>query len=278
MFEANIRHSITFFRYFAIVWPIVHHVSNSTTYFIAIAVLWIVSVLSGGLSLELYKYKMKYIIYNSASLFGLPLVVIVSCYLFILKTTIQRSYVTSRRNFERELKVSFTVFILIALFIICWCPFYVIGIISAGTDCKCISMSMVIYFKALHFATTCVNPIVYAARIPDFRTAFKKMLPKQIISVIFCLLHKRSRDSPPNSRGRASSTLSSTVQTAVDGSKRRTTLLENKGAVDQLPVKLGTRDSPMASSVTSNKCVTFLSESPSSVSGVQLSKVWVSSQ
>lgn len=234
------------------------------------AFLWTVSLLAGGLSLELYKYKLKYIIGNGVTLFGLPLLIIVSSYIWILKTTVHRSYVTSRPTFKRELKVSLTIFILIALFITCWSPFFVTGILSA--ECGCISVTLVVYFKALHFATSCVNPIVYAARIPDFRNAFTKVLPKQVISFVFCLLHKTHRESPPNSRARTSSTLSSTVQ-STDGAKRRATLLENKAAVEQLPVLMKAKDSPMASSVTSNKCVTFLSESPSSVAGSHLSKV-----
>ena len=254
-------------------WPVIHHVASSTTYFVAITVIWIVSLLSGGLSLKLYKYRMKYIIYNSAFLFGLPLLIILSCYLSILKTTINRSYVTSRKTFKRELKVSFTIFILIAIFIICWCPFFVVALVSAG-GCNCVSISLAVYFKALHFATSCVNPIVYAARIPDFRSAFTKILPKKFISFVFCLLQRNGRESPPNSRARASSTLSSTVPVS-DGSKRRPTLLENKASLSQLPVTTVAKDSPIASSsVISNKCVTFLSDSPSSAAGVELSKVW----
>ena len=264
-----------YFRFFAIVFPVVHHIATPAIYFIAMALLWTVSLISGGLSLELYKYKIKYLIGNGAFNFGLPLLIIVSCYMWILKTTVKRSYVTSRPTFKRELKVSLTIFILIALFLMCWCPFFVVGILSASSYAKecnnCITTTMVVYFKALHFATSCVNPIVYAARIPDFRTAFTKILPKQVISFVFCLLQKAHRESPPNSRGRASSTLSSTVQTS-DGGKRRATLLENRAAIDQLPV-MKAKDSPMASSVTSNKCVTFLSDSPSSVAGTHLTKV-----
>ncbi|XP_028409134.1 D(1C) dopamine receptor-like [Dendronephthya gigantea] len=256
-------------RYFAIIWPVIHHVATSTTWFIAIGILWFISILSAGLSLELYKFKMKYIIYNTASLFGLPAIIIIFCYLSIMYSTIRRSYVTSRQTFERELKVSLTIFILIFLFIICWCPFFTAALVSS--KCHCISLTVVVYLKALHFATSCVNPVVYAARIPDFRKAFTKILPKQIVTFVFCLLHPRSRESPPGPRARASSTLSSTL-VMTDGGRRRATLLENKGAVDQLPVA---KDSPMASSVTSNKCVTFLSDSPSSsATGVaQLTKV-----
>jgi hypothetical protein len=225
----------------------------------------VVSLVSAGLSLELYKYRIKYIIYNSASLFGIPLLIIVFCYVSILKTTISRSYVTSRRTFKRELKVSCTIFILIAFFIICWCPFFTLALLSSY-GCGCVTYPMVIYFKALHFAASCVNPIVYAARIPDFRSAFTKILPKQILSFVFCL-GRNGGESPPNSRARASSTLSSTVAMS-DASKRRPTLLENKSALNQLAVTSAAKDSPMASSVTSNKCVTFLSDSPSSGAGV----------
>lgn len=207
---------------------------------------------------------------NSASLFGLPLTTIVFCYLSILRTTRRRSYVTSRRHFERELKVSCTILILIGLFIICWAPFFIITIISA--TCFCINMTLVLYFKALHFGTSCVNPIVYAARIPDFREAFAKMLPKQVISFVVFLLNRKRRESPPSSRIRTLSTLSSTIQ-SVDPSKRRPTLLENKMAVDQLSSTPAARDSSHASSVNSNKYVAFLSDSPSSPPNVHLTKV-----
>ena len=259
-YHGNNSH-LHYFRYFAIVWPVTHHVASSIKYFIAISVVWILSLVSGCLTLELYKYKMRYTIWNGASLFGSPLVIIMFCYLAILKTTISRSYVASQTSFKRELKVSFTIFILIALFVICWGPFFVMSIVSSV--CYCVSIEMVVYFKALHFVTSCVNPIVYAARIPDFKSAFTKILPKQLVWLVFCILQKRPRESPPNSRARASSTLSSTVQMVGSG-KRRATLLENRGAMDQLPI---------ASSITSNKCVTFLSDSPSSIAGAQLSRV-----
>ena len=259
-----------FSRYFAIVWPVVHHIATSTSYFIAMTILWTLSLLSGGLSLRFYEYRIKYLIYNSSTLFGLPLIIIVYCYMSILRTTFLRSS-SSRRTMERELKVSFTVFILIALFIICWCPFFLIGIISASGG-HGVTITHVVFLKALHFATSCVNPIVYAARIPDFRNAFVKILPKKIVR-IFCLTQKIPRESPPNSRQRTTSTLSaSTVQT-VDGTKTKATLLWNKGAVEKIPSNPVPKDFAMMGSVTPNKYVSSLSDSPSSTTGTQLTKV-----
>lgn len=233
------------------------------------ATIWTVSLLAAGLSIKLYVYELKYLISNSATMYGLPLLVIIFSYASILRTTIQRSYVTTRRTFERELKVSCTVFILIALFIICWTPFFVSGLFSAS-GCRCITIEMVVYFKALHFITSCVNPIVYAARIPDFRNAFTKFLPKKLISFLFCLLGKPRRENPVNSRNRTSSTLSSSLAMVDNTARRRPTLLDNKAAMDKLSVA---NEPPVSSSVISNKCVTFLSDSPSSVAGSQLTKV-----
>lgn len=246
-------------------WPVLHHNAKSGTYISSLFVIWIVSILSGGLTVEFFKYRLKYIIYKASTLFALPLLVIVVSYLSILYATIRRSYSSSRGNFERELKVSFTVFVLIALFLVSWAPFFTIAILSS--TCKCITLTTVVYFKAVHFASTCVNPVVYAARMPDFKTAFIKIIPKQIVEFLCFFRDRTIVDMVTNStRTRTSSTLSSTVQTGESG-KRRATLLENRGAFEQLPVKINKKESPLAHSITSNKCVSLLSDSPTSTSG-----------
>lgn len=77
----------------------------------------------------------------------------------------------------RERRTAQTVVIISGAFIFCWLPWNALSlydVLSFGG----VKPSPYLYMFSAIFglANSCINPIVYAARMPEFRTVFKKML------------------------------------------------------------------------------------------------------
>lgn len=191
-------------RYFAIVWPVVHHLWTIKTYYTLLALVWFISTFASCFALEGSKWGQRYNILNFVFLYCIPLIVIAFCYLSILRKTQERFHSPSRKSMRRELKVSSTVFILVLLFIITWSPFFVCTIAMWLTT---VTVRSIIFTKCFHFMNSFCNPIVYAARIPDFRMAFSEVLPKSLVQFL-CCRSKTHLDSPASSRTRTSSAMS----------------------------------------------------------------------
>uniref|UniRef100_A0A183KH77 G_PROTEIN_RECEP_F1_2 domain-containing protein n=1 Tax=Schistosoma curassoni TaxID=6186 RepID=A0A183KH77_9TREM len=83
-------------------------------------------------------------------------------------------------KFAREQKAAKTLGIIMGLFIICWLPFFVCNILIAFNP---YSLNQNNVFKQVHILVTwlgyinsCINPIIYAHSMHEFRRAFKRLL------------------------------------------------------------------------------------------------------
>ncbi|CAH8545800.1 unnamed protein product [Schistosoma margrebowiei] len=83
-------------------------------------------------------------------------------------------------KFAREQKAAKTLGIIMGLFIICWLPFFVCNILIAFNP---YSLNQNNAFKQVHILVTwlgyinsCINPIIYAHSMHEFRRAFKRLL------------------------------------------------------------------------------------------------------
>ncbi|XP_070769484.1 trace amine-associated receptor 13c-like [Enoplosus armatus] len=99
----------------------------------------------------------------------------------IAAVTLQRSWtVTAKRS---ELKAARTLGIVVAVFLMCYCPYYCLaltgGNILIGSSAEAV-MSFLMYFNS------CLNPVIYAFFYPWFRKALRLIVTFQVMQPGSC--------------------------------------------------------------------------------------------
>ncbi|KAE8578944.1 hypothetical protein XENTR_v10023842 [Xenopus tropicalis] len=120
-----------------------------------------------------------FIIYTSVLGFFGPLSVICLCYLLIVikvKSSGLRVGSTRRRRSER--KVTRMVVIIVAVFVFCWLPFYILNIVNLSFFVPEEPAFAGVYFfvVVLSYANSCANPILYGFLSDNFKQSFQKVL------------------------------------------------------------------------------------------------------
>ena len=105
-----------------------------------------------------------------------PLVIICLAYTGIWYGIKKRTHIRSRNASEKSLKLTFTVLIVIGLFIMAWLPFFTVRFILDNCKRYCIPWRVFFLTKLLHFSNSGINPIVYGLRIPEYRKFITQVL------------------------------------------------------------------------------------------------------
>ncbi|CAF96986.1 unnamed protein product, partial [Tetraodon nigroviridis] len=124
-------------------------------------------------------YYKAFIFYTFFIGFFLPLSVICLCYLLIIikvKSSGIRVGSTKRKRSER--KVTRMVSIVVAVFVLCWLPFYVFNVTSVTGSIKPTSAvkSTFDFVVVLGYTNSCANPILYAFLSDNFKKSFQNVL------------------------------------------------------------------------------------------------------
>lgn len=120
-----------------------------------------------------------FIIYTSVLGFFGPLLVICLCYLLIvIKVKSSGIKVGSTRRRRSERKVTRMVVIIVAVFVFCWLPFYILNIVNLIFILpeEPIFMGVFLFVIVLSYANSCANPILYAFLSNNFKQSFQKAL------------------------------------------------------------------------------------------------------
>ena len=122
--------------------------------------------------------------------FSFPTAMITGSYI-ILYTAAKPKNITvqTRRPISREVKVARMIQIVIALFLFCSLPFFVMGIIYDHCNLWCFKIPHALFYftKCLHYSNSMMNVIVDALRSPQYRNAFKALLLRQSASEATCV-------------------------------------------------------------------------------------------
>lgn len=122
-------------------------------------------------------WSAAFIIYTSVVGFFGPLLVICLCYLLIVfkvKSSGLRVGSTRRRRSER--KVTRMVVIIVAVFVFCWLPFYILNIVNLSFILPEEPVGVYFFVVVLSYANSCANPILYGFLSDNFRQSFQKVL------------------------------------------------------------------------------------------------------
>ena len=90
-----------------------------------------------------------------------------------LRSAARNLQVHNRNLTERNLRLSRTLFIVVAVSLLFWLPGFVTYVFREFCW-ECVSLSMASTVNALRLANSMVNPFVYSFRMPIFKDAFKK--------------------------------------------------------------------------------------------------------
>ena len=170
-------------RVFALLWPLRHLVTSTRAYVYSIVIVWAAGFSMAAISSLLPTYHPEARRVSN--------VVVHSC-LFISLLVICASYFTIRNRLrsktlgievhfqnsrEQNLRLSRTLFIVVAVSLVVWLPAFVV--FSIGALCRrCFPTLLVWSANVLHLANSMVNPFVYSFRIPIFKDALRKLRTK----------------------------------------------------------------------------------------------------
>lgn len=170
-------------RLYAIGWPFLHRRTTTRVYIYFIAITWsfpavITIVYLCGFAFEVINTKIATII--GSSFLMLCLVLIPSSYLamWIFKRNEDPRIPVNRR--EQNKKLAITLFIASSLSVLAWLPLTVSYIISYVLREDQLHKLLHYTGRCLQLANSFVNPIVYYARMPEFRRTLKNLFRSQI--------------------------------------------------------------------------------------------------
>nr|XP_009300354.1 somatostatin receptor type 5-like [Danio rerio] len=124
-------------------------------------------------------WKASFIIYTATVGFFGPLTVICLCYLLIVvkvRSSGRRVRATSIRRRKSERKITRMVVIVVAVFVFCWLPFYVLNIVNLLVLLPGEFRGLYYFVVVLSYANSCANPILYGFLSDNFKRGFRKAL------------------------------------------------------------------------------------------------------
>ena len=172
-------------RAFAVLKPLRHRVASTRVYIYSIVVVWAVGIFIFGLmALSFYYLKLARETVHVVVHFCLfiSFVMICASYLKIrtrLSSTAPEVAVVNRRQTaEYNLRLSRTLFVVIALSLLFWLP--AVALYTGMHICHCSFHPYMMWtVNALLLANSLVNPFVYSFRMPVFKEALEKLSRKR---------------------------------------------------------------------------------------------------
>ena len=88
----------------------------------------------------------------------------------------KRAQATSSRRRKSERKITRMVVVVVAVFVLCWLPFYVLNIVNLLVVLPGDFRGLYVFVVVLSYANSCANPILYGFLSDNFKRGFRKAL------------------------------------------------------------------------------------------------------
>ena len=165
-------------RVYSVLWPFRHRVTSTCAYVYSIVIVWVTGVCMSGVTLlKIYLIDGMYAAAIYASALFVSLLVICASYLTIRLRLQSTAPISDQATREKSLRMSRTVFIVVAVSLVFWFPAFVM--IAIRDFCSCFSPLAVWFVIVLQLGNSMVNPFVYSFRMPIFEDALKKCWRKR---------------------------------------------------------------------------------------------------
>ena len=171
-------------RVYSVLWPLRHRATNTRVYICSIVIVWVAGLCLAGLwLLPIYHTNVEsmYATVTINSFLFISLLVICASYLTI-RSRLHRStpelQVHHQTSTERNLRISKTFFLVVAVSLLFYLPAFVVYTII-DYCWECFSPTVLMLVNILHLANSMVNPFVYSFRMPIFKDALRKCWRKR---------------------------------------------------------------------------------------------------
>lgn len=88
----------------------------------------------------------------------------------------KRTQATSSRRRKSERKITRMVVVVVAVFVLCWLPFYALNVVNLLMVLPGDFRGLYVFVVALSYANSCANPILYGFLSDNFKRGFRKAL------------------------------------------------------------------------------------------------------
>lgn len=88
----------------------------------------------------------------------------------------KRAQATSSRRRKSERKITRMVVVVVAVFVLCWLPFYILNIVNLLVVLPGDFRGLYVFVVVLSYANSCANPILYGFLSDNFKRGFRKAL------------------------------------------------------------------------------------------------------
>ena len=161
-------------RFYAIFWPLKHRTLSTQAYRFGISVVWVLSILVSTIfNLLLWLKSAKECLYFWMPYAATILLLLCSCNIGIWRKSQHRA-VVSQQNIINSQRLTKALLFVSMLALICWLPLVVTNYLYYVHE---ISASWVglasVIANILNYINSCVNPVIYAFKIPEFKRALR---------------------------------------------------------------------------------------------------------
>ncbi|XP_062824372.1 somatostatin receptor type 1 [Anolis carolinensis] len=121
------------------------------------------------------RWLVAFVFYTFLTGFLLPVVAISLCYVLIIakmRVVALKAGWQQRKRSER--KVTLMVLMVVAVFVVCWMPFYVVQLVNLFVEPADATISQLSVI--LGYANSCANPILYGFLSDNFKRSFQRLL------------------------------------------------------------------------------------------------------
>ena len=166
--------------------PLRHRVMQKWIYGLIVAIIWVTAGLVSTGAVLPNQFKQGghyfYFIWNSFNLICLSIIAV--SYASIVIKIRYGAQPQHHGAVSRERKLTMTLFIVTVVSLLTWLPFVIISFLYFTTDIfssvfRIAFARLNIVLIIFHYANSLVNPILYAARMPDFRRALVNLFRRQ---------------------------------------------------------------------------------------------------
>ncbi|XP_061435068.1 somatostatin receptor type 1-like [Lethenteron reissneri] len=120
-------------------------------------------------------WSSAFVVYTFMVGFLVPVVAICLCYLLIIVkmrvVALKAGWQQRRRS---ELKITRMVMMVVAVFVVCWMPFYIMQLVNVFS--RALDPRLTNFFVILSYANSCANPILYGFLSDNFKRLFQRIL------------------------------------------------------------------------------------------------------
>ena len=170
-------------RVYAVLWPFRHRTTSTRVYIYSIIFAWLAGFCMAGLSLLKACDSNVDTAYANVTVHLFLLIALLIILVSFLSICLQlhsrrpELQVHNKKSTERNLRISKTFFMVVAVSLMLWLPAFVVYIVREFCW-ECIPPIVFPLVNVLHLANSMVNPIVYSFRMQIFKDALRKYWEK----------------------------------------------------------------------------------------------------